>query len=47
MQALAAPKGPWMSKATALAMEWQLLHPAGDKAAALDAICGRRAELGL
>ncbi|KAJ5980843.1 hypothetical protein N7481_008141 [Penicillium waksmanii] len=48
MQTLGSPpKGPWMSKATALAMEWQLLHPAGDKAAALDAIVDRRAELGL
>lgn len=47
IQALGAPKGPWMSKATGLAMEWQLLHPQGDKAAALDAIAGRRAELGL
>jgi hypothetical protein len=48
MQTLGSPrKGPWMSKATALVMEWQLLHPAGDKAAALDAIVDRRAELGL
>lgn len=47
MKSLGAGKGPWMSKATAMAIEWQLLHPQGDKTAALEAISSRRAELGL
>lgn len=45
MKSLGAGKGPWMRKATTMALEWQLLHPQGDKTAALEAICTRRAEL--
>ncbi|CEJ58203.1 hypothetical protein PMG11_06869 [Penicillium brasilianum] len=48
MQHLGAKKGPWMSKATSLVVEWQLLHPEiTDKTAVLEEISGRRAELGL
>lgn len=47
MKSLGAEKGPWMSKAMTMALEWQLLHREGDKTAALKAISGRRAELGL
>lgn len=48
MQHLEAKKGPWMSKATSLVVEWQLLHPEiTDKTAVLEEISGRRAELGL
>jgi hypothetical protein len=48
MQHLGAKKGPWMSKATSLVVEWQLLHPEiTDKMAVLKEISERRAELGL
>lgn len=47
MKSLGAEKGPWMSKAMTMALEWQLLHPGGEKTAALEAISSRRAELGL
>lgn len=42
-----AKPGPWMSKATALVIEWQLLHPESDREAALEEITRRREELGL
>ncbi|CAI7575158.1 unnamed protein product [Penicillium crustosum] len=46
MKSLGAKKGPWMSKAVNMAMEWQLLHPdSTDKEKALEEIAGRRAEL--
>jgi tRNA nucleotidyltransferase/poly(A) polymerase len=48
MQHLGAKKGPWMSKATNLVLEWQLLHPEiTDKTVVLEEISARRAELGL
>ncbi|KAF7716155.1 Uncharacterized protein PECH_005431 [Penicillium ucsense] len=48
MQHLGAKKGPWMSKATGLVVEWQLLHPeVTDKTVVLEEISSRRAELGL
>lgn len=47
MESLGAKTGPWMSKATTMVVEYQLLHPATDKATMLDEISGRRAELGL
>ncbi|KAJ5159643.1 uncharacterized protein N7482_006647 [Penicillium canariense] len=48
MQHLGAKKGPWMSKATAIVVEWQLLHPEiTDKTAVLEEISERRTELGL
>ncbi|KAJ5102156.1 Protein of unknown function DUF2454 [Penicillium alfredii] len=47
MKALDTKKGPWMSKAVSMVVEWQLLHPEiADKAQALEAISSRRAELG-
>ncbi|KAJ6129014.1 hypothetical protein N7471_010231 [Penicillium samsonianum] len=46
MKSLGAKKGPWMSKAVSMALEWQLLHPdITDKEKALEEIAGRRAEL--
>lgn len=48
MQHLGAKKGPWMSKATSLVVEWQLLHPeVADKSVVLEEISARRAEFGL
>lgn len=47
MKSLGAEEGPWMSKAMAMALEWQLLCPESDKEATLKEIAGRRAELGL
>ncbi|KAJ5257006.1 hypothetical protein N7478_013110 [Penicillium angulare] len=47
ISALGAKKGPWMSKATTMVVEWQLLNPDTDKEAALAEIGRRRAELGL
>lgn len=48
MQHLGAKKGPWMSRATSLVLEWQLLHPEiTDKSVVLEEISARRAELGL
>ncbi|KAJ5329487.1 hypothetical protein N7452_009877 [Penicillium brevicompactum] len=48
MKSLGAKKGPWMSKAVNMSLEWQLLHPEiDDKETALKEIAGRRAELGL
>lgn len=47
IKSLGAEKGPWMSKAMAMALEWQLLRPESDKEATLKEIAGRRAELGL
>lgn len=48
MQHLGAKKGPWMSRATNLVVEWQLLHPEiSDKTVVLNEISERRAELGL
>lgn len=47
MDRLGTPKGPWMSKAVNLVLEWQLLHPEiTDKERALEEVVGRRAELG-
>ncbi|CAI7632789.1 unnamed protein product [Penicillium glandicola] len=46
MKSLGAKKGPWMSKAVSMALEWQLLHPdSTDKEKALEEIAGRREEL--
>ncbi|KAJ5431327.1 hypothetical protein N7445_009059 [Penicillium cf. griseofulvum] len=46
MKSLRAKKGPWMSKAVNMAMEWQLLHPdITEKEKVLEEIAGRRAEL--
>ncbi|KAJ5841890.1 hypothetical protein N7534_011720 [Penicillium rubens] len=46
MKSLGAKKGPWMSKAVNMALEWQLLHPdSTDKEKALEEIARRRAEL--
>lgn len=46
MKSLGAKKGPWMSKAVNMALEWQLLHPEStDKEKVLEEIVGRRAEL--
>lgn len=39
--------GPWMSKATAIVIEWQLLHPESDRDAALEEITKHRQELGI
>lgn len=47
MKSLGANKGPWMTKAMAMVLEWQLRCPEGDKETALKEIAGRRAELGL
>lgn len=48
MQHLRAKNGPWMSKATSLVVEWQLLHPEiADKLVVLEEISARRAEFGL
>lgn len=48
MKSLGAKNGPWMSKATTMALEWQLLHPSvDDKLMALEHISERRSELGL
>ncbi|KAJ5497339.1 TRNA nucleotidyltransferase [Penicillium fimorum] len=46
MKSLGAKKGPWMSKAVNMALEWQLLHPdITEKEKVLEEITGRRAEL--
>ncbi|KAJ5178423.1 uncharacterized protein N7500_001122 [Penicillium coprophilum] len=46
LKSLGAKKGPWMSKAINMAMEWQLLHPdITEKEKVLEEIVGRRAEL--
>ncbi|KAJ5812950.1 TRNA nucleotidyltransferase [Penicillium robsamsonii] len=46
MKSLGAKKGPWMSKAVNMALEWQLLHPdITEKEKVLEEIVGRRAEL--
>ena len=47
MKSLGAKNGPWMGKATTMVIEWQLLHPDGDRDAALQEISRRRGELGL
>lgn len=47
MKGLNAKKGPWMSKAVTMTVEWQLLHPEGDKETALKELSERREELGL
>ncbi|KAJ6096127.1 hypothetical protein N7486_006873 [Penicillium sp. IBT 16267x] len=47
MQHLGGKKGPWMTKATTMVVEWQLLHPDTDKKATLEEIARRRGELGL
>lgn len=47
MKGLGARNGPWMSKATTMVVEYQLLHPESGKEAALEEIGRRRAELGL
>lgn len=47
MKSLGAKNGPWMSKATTMVLEFQLLHPDSDKEAALGEIGRRRTELGL
>lgn len=47
MAALGGKKGPWMSKATQMVLEWQLLNPHTDKEATLAEIERRRTELGL
>ncbi|KAJ5295657.1 hypothetical protein PENANT_c001G07321 [Penicillium antarcticum] len=47
MNSLKTKKGPWMSKAVNMALEWQLLHRDVDKEQVLAEIAGRRAELGL
>lgn len=47
ISALGATKGPWMSKATTIVVEWQLLNPDTDKEATLAEIRRRHAELGL
>jgi len=47
MKSLDAKKGPWMSKATAMVLEWQLLHPETDEETVLKQLFERRAELGL
>ncbi|KAE8400914.1 hypothetical protein BDV37DRAFT_256361 [Aspergillus pseudonomiae] len=45
-QHLAAPKGPWMSKALDMVIRWQLLHPEiTDKAKALEEVSSRKEEL--
>ncbi|KAI2732012.1 hypothetical protein CBS147332_1151 [Penicillium roqueforti] len=45
MKSLGSKKGPWMSKAVSMALEWQLLHPnIIDKETVLEEIAGRRAE---
>lgn len=47
MNSLETKKGPWMSKAVNMALEWQLLHRDVNKEQVLAEIAGRRAELGL
>lgn len=47
IQHLGGKKGPWMTKATTMVVEWQLLHPDTDKNATLEEISRRRGELGL
>ncbi|KAE8375845.1 hypothetical protein BDV26DRAFT_294659 [Aspergillus bertholletiae] len=47
-QHLAAPKGPWMSKALDMVIKWQLLHPEiTDKAKALEDVSNRKEELNI
>jgi tRNA nucleotidyltransferase (CCA-adding enzyme) len=47
MKSLGAKNGPWMSKATAIILDWQLLNPDTSQETALEQLAGRRAELGL
>lgn len=47
MKSLGAKNGPWMSKATTMVIEWQLLHPEDDRETMLQVITRRRVELGL
>lgn len=47
MKSLGAKNGPWMSKATTIVLEWQLLNPDTSQETALEQLAGRRAELGL
>lgn len=47
MKSLGAQKGPWMSRATTMVIEWQLLRPDTTQELALEMLSSRRAELGL
>ncbi|KAJ5760548.1 TRNA nucleotidyltransferase [Penicillium odoratum] len=47
IQHMGGKKGPWMTKATTMVIEWQLLHPDTDKEATLGELSRRRGELGL
>ncbi|KAE8355246.1 hypothetical protein BDV28DRAFT_146330 [Aspergillus coremiiformis] len=48
IQHFGASKGPWMSKALAMVIKWQLLHPEiTDKEKALEALTDRKEELGI
>ena len=47
MKSLGAKNGPWMSKATTMVLEWQLLNPNTTQDTVLKQLAGRRAELGL
>ena len=43
---LKMPKGPWMTKAVEMVVEWQLLHPeCTDKEKALENLSARKGEL--
>lgn len=44
---LNATRGPWMSKAVEMVIEWQFENPHGTKDEAAEMIAGRRCELGL
>ncbi|KAJ6119750.1 hypothetical protein N7523_004030 [Penicillium sp. IBT 18751x] len=47
MKSLGAKNGPWMSKATTMVLEWQLLDPDTTPETVLAQLAERRAELGL
>lgn len=48
MEAMAARKGPWMSKASEEVIKWQLLHPdITEKQKALDHLLAIKGKLGL
>lgn len=48
MEVMAAPKGPWMSKASEEVIKWQLLHPQiTEKQKALDHLLAIKGKLGL
>lgn len=48
MSAIPAKKGPWVSKALELAIQWQLLHPdIQDKQKALEYLESKRGEIGV